>query len=593
MPDLTGDDLRQAFDAATSALERHRNAINALNVFPVPDGDTGTNMLLTMRSAMEKCPRRDDATVAQVTADLAEGAFWGARGNSGVILSQFFKGFAEASKDRTTFGASDLARALGEATDAAYRSVGTPVEGTMLTVIRALFEAVQDEVARPRADGPRALWETAFLAGKEALNRTPSQLPVLQEAGVVDAGGMGMVVIMGEALCQLTGQDHAQVDLVVAGGYVDSAAADRAGVDKGYLDSIEETYWGYCTQFVIMGEGLVPEIIRHEFAAMSDSAVVVGDGRHVRVHIHALDPGPSLSYGTSLGQLSQIEVQNMSQQKLEFVDGHRATAGSDALAVLAVVPGDGLAGLFREAGCAVVVSGGQTMNPSVRELLDAAETAGAEEAIILPNNKNVVPAAEQAAATNPRLHVVPSSTVPQGVTALLAFNPEESLEHNLKAMNAALAGIVSIEVTQAVRPTTIGDLTVAAGQYIGLLEGDLVAAGESIGRQRGSTGQPDRAAATPGRAGRGGGANRRGIQPDNRRSAPRPCRRRGVPRRAWRRASCGPAPAPPAAACRSRRRRGAPAPASAGPRPIAPIHKPNRSGARPGSARRRFRPGTR
>ena len=479
MPDLTGDDLRQAFDAATSALERHRNAINALNVFPVPDGDTGTNMLLTMRSAMENCPRHDNATVAQVTADLAEGAFWGARGNSGVILSQFFKGFADAFKDRTTCGASDLARALGQATDAAYRAVGTPVEGTMLTVIRSLYVAVQDEEDRSGEADPRVLWETAFLAGKEALDRTPSQLAVLQEAGVVDAGGMGMVVIMGEALCQLTGQDNAQVELVVAGGYVDSAAVDRSGIGGGYLDSIGETDWGYCTQFVIMGEGLALENIRHEFAGLSDSAVVVGDDRHVRVHIHALDPGPSLSYGASLGQLSQIEIQNMSQQKLDFVAGHRATAGGVALVVLAVVPGDGLASLFREGGCAVVVSGGQTMNPSVRELLDAAETAGSGEAIILPNNKNVVPAAEQAAATNPRLHVVPSGTVPQGVTALLAFNPEESLEHNLKAMNAALAGIVSIEVTQAVRSTTSGGLTVAAGQYIGLLEGELVATGET------------------------------------------------------------------------------------------------------------------
>ena len=479
MPDLTGDDLRQAFDAATSALERHRNAINALNVFPVPDGDTGTNMLLTMRSAMENCPRHDNATVAQVTADLAEGAFWGARGNSGVILSQFFKGFADAFKDRTTCGVSDLARALGQATDAAYRAVGTPVEGTMLTVIRSLYVAVQDEEARSGEADPRVLWETAFLAGKEALSRTPSQLAVLQEAGVVDAGGMGMVVIMGEALCQLTGQDNAQSDLVVAGGYVDSAAVDRSGIGGGYLDSIGETDWGYCTQFVIMGEGLALENIRHEFAGLSDSAVVVGDDRHVRVHIHALDPGPSLSYGASLGQLSQIEIQNMSQQKLDFVAEHRATADGVALAVLAVVPGDGLANLFRQAGCHAVVSGGQSMNPSVRDLMEAVETAAGVDTIILPNNKNVVAAANQAVAANSHLHVVPTNTVPQGVAALLAFNPEESLEHNLGSMQAALAGVVSIEVTKAVRRVTLGGVDVAEGEYISLLDGDLAAAGNS------------------------------------------------------------------------------------------------------------------
>ena len=477
MPTLTGHDLRQAFAAATGCLERHRDAINALNVFPVPDGDTGTNMLLTMRSAMEQCPAVDEPTTGEVAAGLADGAFWGARGNSGVILSQFLKGFAEAFKDTHVCSGTDLARAFDQATDAAYRSVARPVEGTMLTVIRALSESAKEKLDQD-AD-LLSLWEDAFLAGRAALEGTPDQLPVLREAGVVDAGGMGVVVIMGGALCYWTGSDEELVERAVAAGYVDSAAATNTGVDSDYLDALAETYWGYCTQFLISGESLSPETLRQHLAAMSDSAVVVGDESRVRVHVHALDPGPALSYGTSLGQLSQIDIQNMSQQNRAFVAGHRKPGSGPDVAVVAVVPGDGLASLYREAGCHAVVSGGQSMNPSVRDLMEAVEAAAGGETIILPNNKNVVAAANQAVATNPHLHVVPTNTVPQGVAALLAFNPEESLEHNLGSMQAALAGVVSIEVTKAVRQVTLGGVEVTEGEYISLLDGDLAASGDS------------------------------------------------------------------------------------------------------------------
>ena len=479
MNELHGHELRQAFEAATRCLEQYRDTINALNVFPVPDGDTGTNMLLTMRSAMGQSAPAHTTAVAAIAAGMADGAFWGARGNSGVILSQFVKGFAEGLRDKETCGGDDLARAFNLATELAYKSVGNPVEGTMLTVIRSLSLAAQEKLDQGD-DDTRSLWETAFLASREALHRTPSQLPVLQEAGVVDAGGMGVVVILGGALGHLTGQDEDQIDLGMEGPLYTQAPVSVPKIDSDYLSTTEGALWGYCTQFLIEGQVQDLEQIRERFTAMNDSAVVVGDDWYVRVHIHALDPGPALSYGVSLGEMSQIKLENMNQQNREFVSGHRARQEGPALAVVAVAPGEGLARLFRENGCAAVVSGGQTMNPSTLQLLEAAQVAGAGDVIILPNNKNIVAAAEQVAGVgNGRLHVIPSCTVPQGVAALLAFNPEEPLEQNLKAMREVLGTVTTVEVTQAVRATTVGGVKVSTGQYLGLLEEQLAAAGES------------------------------------------------------------------------------------------------------------------
>ena len=490
MAALSGDDFKQAFAVATRRLEQYRDAINALNVFPVPDGDTGTNMLLTMRSAMEGCSQTTNASVGDTAAALADGAFWGARGNSGVILSQFFKGIADVLREHEVCDGPSLVRALGAATDAAYRSVGQPVEGTMLTVIRSMSQAAREELARGSktldlsANEPDALslWRTAFGAAAEALQRTPSQLAVLKEAGVVDAGGMGVVVIFGAALCQLAGEDQTQVDLAVSPHVRTSPVSAAAGgsISSSYLASTGGVDWGYCTQFLIEGEEVALDEVRARFTNMNDSAVVVGSDRYVRVHIHAPDPGPALSYGASLGRLSQVHVENMSEQNLEFVSGHRARqlAAGD-LAVVAVAPGEGLAQLFREAGCAAVIRGGQTMNPSVRHILEAAESAGSGNIIVLPNNPNVVAAAEQAARASPSIQVVPSRSVPQGVAAILAFNPEESLERNLREMGEALATVASIEITKAVRATTVGGLAVAAGQFIGLLEGELITSGDS------------------------------------------------------------------------------------------------------------------
>ena len=484
MTAITGDDIREAFTAGTRYLEWYRDAVNSLNVFPVPDGDTGTNMLLTMRAALERCSQQRYATAGEAIGDLADGAFWGARGNGGVILSQFLRGFAQGSKGLDVYGESDLARALSNARIAAYGAVGQPVEGTMLTVIRSLSECADGLLAQNAGINPRELWSSAFAAGREALAKTPEMLPVLREAGVVDSGGMGILVLWGGALSYLTGmaEDTLKTSL---DGFTAVGQTGAVEMDRAFLEAIEEeVQWGYCTQFIITGEELAPDYIRQHLTETYQSAVIVGDDRNVRVHLHALDPGPPLSYGASIGQLSHIEIQNMTDQNVDFVSGHReaqapAVRPPTALAVIAVVAGKGLAQLFRDTGCSVVVSGGQTMNPSVGELLGAVQSANAGQTIILPNNQNVVVSAEQACAGKPDLHVIPSNTVPQGVAALLAFNPEDSLESNLDSMRGALDGVSTIEVTRAVRDSTVGGVAVRMGQFIGLVDGDLKVAAES------------------------------------------------------------------------------------------------------------------
>ena len=507
MESPSADEIRKAFVAATDCLERYRDAINSLTVFPVPDGDTGTNMLLTMRSALERCPNTAHSSAGEVLSGLAEGAFWGARGNSGVILSQLFRGLSDASQDPQDDSSPWLVRGLRLATEAAYKSVVKPVEGTMLSVIKASCyktagmaeqhlsgnqaHSGPDQTADDTRKLTPILWEAAFDAAVEALHATPSQLPILREAGVVDAGGMGVAVILGAAFCSLTGRDPDLVDQAIQSCCVEpvdlnaTRHSERKGIDSGFPDTDLGDDWGYCIQYVIdatnFGSILTAETVRDGLGPeLSGSAVVISDGHYLKLHVHASDPGPALSYGASLGPLDRISIENMVIQNAHFIAGHRAKInGGGQLAVVAVVQGQGLANLFLDSGGSGVIDGGQTMNPSVGQIVEKATAMGAAEVILLPNISSVLAAANQAAAKDSRLHVVPSVSVPQGVSALLAFNPEESLEHNLEAMSAVLNTVISLEVTQAVRDTSLGGKAVQSGQYMGLVEGVISATGET------------------------------------------------------------------------------------------------------------------
>ncbi len=479
MPDahISGNDLRRAFLLAFDRLEESRDTVNALNVFPVPDGDTGTNMVLTLRSGLERCPDGDSRLAGDVAHELAQGAFFGARGNSGVILSQFLKGFSDALEGRDHCGSEDLAQALDMARQAAYGAVSAPKEGTMLTVIRRAAEAAGEMEGNVH---PAGVLAAAFESSCVALRDTPEQLPVLKEAGVVDSGGLGIVIIVGGVLESLAPERF--VESSAGAGLVGIVEASMAslggsatGEQAGFLHGSLDEAWGYCTEFIINGTGLSPEQVRNDCEKMGRSTVVVGDSRNVRVHIHMEDPGAAISYGVLLGTVSNVKIENMDEQNAEWVAGHSAPAASAGapLTVVAVAAGQGLARLFLESGCGHVIEGGQTMNPSVQQIMEGVEHAGAVETIFLPNNKNIVLTAQQVAINNPAVHVVPTRSVPQGVAALLAYNPHSALEENLAAMEELLPTVVTIEITKAVRDTTVDGVPVSLGDYIGLVDDKL------------------------------------------------------------------------------------------------------------------------
>ena len=470
-------DFRQLVLSGAGCLEANADAINALNVFPVPDGDTGINMLLTLRAATSvEIPDSASATVGAMSSAIARAALLGARGNSGVIFSQFMKGLASGLTDCERADGAAFAGALRAAADAGYQAVGNPVEGTMLSVMRAAAEAVHPpDDTSDVADVLR----TAYEAAERALAYTPEQLPVLKQAGVVDAGGQGVVAFLAGMVSFVSGEAIV-LRITAPEGGLESAAAN---VSHEFLEHTEEEMYGYCTQFVVQGEGLDPDEVRERVMAMAASTVVVGDDRVVRIHAHAEDPGPLLSLGAALGALDQINIQNMDLQHQEFMSlhgyGEEAPEQAEAveLAVIPVAPGDGIARVFRSLGAATTVSGGQTMNPSAADIIAAVQKTKAAFTIVLPNNKNIVLAAEQAAElSDTPIAVVPTRNVPQGMAAMLAFNPDLSGEENAEAMQVALDEVRSGEVTTAVRSTTIDGVEVQEGQAIAILDGVLAAA---------------------------------------------------------------------------------------------------------------------
>ena len=470
----SGQTLMEMFAAATVWLERNAPEINALNVFPVPDGDTGTNMLLTMRATMEEVGRSSDHSTSAVSRAMARGALMGARGNSGVILSQIFKGLAKGLDNKAVFNGDDLAAALAEASTLAYKAVSQPVEGTILTVIREASTAAQDAAAEVR--DVESVVEAASIAAKAAVARTPSLLAVLREAGVVDAGGLGLSVMLEAILHYLRGETE-EIELDKVPATVGISPAKSSGPT---LAEPQEQVYGYCTEFLLAGEKLNPEKIRERLASMGESLLVVGDEETIRVHIHTFDPGAALSYAISLGALHQVKVQNMDDQHEDFLAVQKATPTAAGIAIVAVVPGEGLTQVFQSLGAAKIIPGGQTMNPSVQQLLEAVEAVPAEKVVLLPNNHNVVLTAGQAQAlTTKKVEVVPTETIPQGVAALLAFNQEQDLERNVTAMKESIATVRTGEVTIAIRSMRYGDLTVKEGQAIGLLDREMVAAGGS------------------------------------------------------------------------------------------------------------------
>jgi hypothetical protein len=466
-----GRGLKRLMGAGLAWLERHQAAINALNVYPVPDGDTGTNMLLTMQSAYQEIQESPEEEVGVIAQKVAHGALMGARGNSGVILSQIFRGFARSLEGVDAFDSVQFAAALREAAAMAYKGVIKPVEGTILTVARESSEAAV--AAAAASDDLTYVLERVVHEARDSVTRTPTLLSVLADAGVVDAGGQGLFIILEGMLRYSRGERLT----------IDTELAEAMDLHALHLDS-EEGY-GYDIQYIIHGEGLNVEEIRATIDSLGDCALVVGDSRVVKVHVHSPEPGTPINYGASIGSLSKVIVENMQEQYQDFILSKAQQPAPppeplSGIGTVVVAPGQGLMTVFESLGASVVVAGGQTMNPSTEELLKAVEDVPSDEVVILPNNKNIILAAEQAKELSGKnVQVVPTITIPQGISALLALNYQADLPTNARIMTEAASSIETAEITKAVRSVQIDGMLVQEGEVIGLVNGKLAVKGES------------------------------------------------------------------------------------------------------------------
>ncbi|HRO89525.1 MAG TPA: DAK2 domain-containing protein [Promineifilum sp.] len=473
----TGPQLRKMARAGLVWLERNRDHVNSLNVFPVPDGDTGTNMLLTMRSAYARIEAGEETHVGKVAGQLAQGALMGARGNSGVILSQIWRGLAAGLSSVETFTTADLAQAFQMASDTAYKGVMRPVEGTILTVIREGAAEAAD--AARKSEDLRFMLERILERCQQALERTPDLLPILRQAGVVDSGGQGLVYIL-EGMMRYAQGELSLDEQAEARAATENISAQALAVPEG--GSLE---FPYDVQFILTGRNLNVSQVRARIDAMGDSTVVVGDSSTIKVHIHVKDPGEPLSYGISLGHVSDVVVENMQEQMEALVHGDPTapvesvvTVMPDQVAVVAVAAGRGLINVFHSLGAAYVVNGGQTNNPSTEEIFQAIEKLSTDKVVILPNNKNIFLAAEAACDLSAKdVAVVHSRTIPQGIAALMALRPEREVETNAETMEQALKLVKTGEITRATRTVEIDGVDVKEGEIIALADGRLCSSG--------------------------------------------------------------------------------------------------------------------
>ena len=476
---FNGEDLRNSLAKGTQLLHKYRDAINALNVFPVPDGDTGTNMLLTMQSVNVRTRDLELESLSSVAREAASGALMGARGNSGVILSQFLGGFAQAIVNTDACDGKTLSEALICGSTAAYSAVSNPVEGTMLTVIRELSNAADKEASREDYDNVINVLAAALQGARIALKKTPSQLRVLAEARVVDAGGQGIVMIMEGFLAALKGEkiSHLEVEISAPSG---NDLLEPVGINQASQKAFNKEHYGYCTEFIIENARMNVEEVRRKLEGMGNSTVVVGNSSLIKVHIHTFNPSDIINYGATVGTTSQVKVDDIDQQHQRFMAFHGTSSSAPELGIVAVTCGEGFAKLFEELGCHALVSCDRTMNPSVEELLDAADSTEAQEVVILPNNSNVILAARQAVSISSKsLHCIPTASMPQGIASLLAYSPDIPLKRTMEAMQLAKGNVKTLEITTAARNASISGTPVLQDQIIGLLEGSLMAIGDS------------------------------------------------------------------------------------------------------------------
>ena len=474
---INGADLRRMIISAAASIEIHKQQLNDLNVFPVPDGDTGTNMSMTINAAASDLRKVEDPNADKAAKTAASAMLRGARGNSGVILSLLFRGISKRLKGVSEVDGTTWAEALQEGVDAAYKAVMKPAEGTILTVAR-LAAAKAAEAAREN-NFIEFVHEAALAEAKVALASTTDMNPVLKKANVVDAGGKGWVFALEAMLSSLQGEDVIVPEGMVSGGTNESANFDDFDTD--------EITFTYCTEFIIQRENdLDPEKLRDFLSSLGDSLVLVDDEEIIKVHVHTNDPGKALHEAIEYGSFVTVKIENMRLQHTEKVMTEAEKAPKIAepekpFGVVSVCAGSGLADVFMNLGVDGIISGGQTMNPSTQDILEAVNKVPAETVFVLPNNKNIIMAAEQVDALTPKhVVVIPSKTVPQGVTAMLNFNPEGSVEENVEALTEALATVDTMQITYAARNSDFDGYDIKEGDYLALYGSALFGTSKDI-----------------------------------------------------------------------------------------------------------------
>ncbi|HGH9334310.1 TPA: DAK2 domain-containing protein [Streptococcus pyogenes] len=483
MSNITTSLFQEMVQAAATRLGKQAEYVNSLNVFPVPDGDTGTNMSMTMDNGAKEVADKPASTVGEVGQMLSKGLLMGARGNSGVITSQLFRGFGQSIKGKDELTGKDLAQAFQVGVEVTYKAVMKPVEGTILTVSRGAATAALKKA--DLTDDAVEVMQAALDGAKGALAKTPDLLPVLKEVGVVDSGGQGLVFIYEGFLSALNGDYVTSADFkATPANMSEMINAEHHKSVVGHVATEDITY-GYCTEIMValkQGPTYVKEFNYDEFqgylSGLGDSLLVVNDDEIVKVHVHTEDPGLVMQEGLKYGSLIKIKVDNMRNQheaQVQKTDVEKNKAEVKDFGLIAVVAGEGLSEIFKAQGVDYVISGGQTMNPSTEDIVKAIEAVNAKQVIILPNNKNIFMAAQSAAeVVDIPAAVVATRTVPQGFTSLLAFDPSKSLEDNVADMSTSLSDVVSGSVTLAVRDTTIDGLEIHENDFLGMVDGKII-----------------------------------------------------------------------------------------------------------------------
>ncbi|MDV6376753.1 DAK2 domain-containing protein [Sporosarcina sp. GW1-11] len=485
MSSINGLQFAKMVEMGSHHLHQNADYVDSLNVFPVPDGDTGTNMNLSMTSGAKETTLHAQNHIGLTAQAFSKGLLMGARGNSGVILSQLFRGFSKRIESKAQVSVQQFAEALQYGVETAYKAVMKPVEGTILTVAKDAATAAVSHI--DKAEDLTDLMEVIVEEARASLKRTPDLLPVLKEVGVVDSGGQGLVYVYEGFLACLKGEDlpektvmHSMDDLV---------NTEHHRSVQGFMNT-EDIIFGYCTEFMVKLDSdklldmpFDEEKFRQELSELGDSLLVISDEEVVKVHIHTEEPGDALSYGQKYGALTKMKIENMREQHSEIMDRELTNAAPEQhkYAIVTVSMGSGIAELLKSIGASAVIEGGQTMNPSTEDIVKAIQEIGAEKVLILPNNKNIIMAAEQAAEVlDIEAMVVPTKSVPEGLAAILAFNPEATVEKNAQVMQEAASSIKTGQVTNAVRDTSIDGVSIRKDDFMGIAEGKITSSEPSL-----------------------------------------------------------------------------------------------------------------